>query len=93
MTDHTRFYRPGSFPFIDDESRKKLFSETDKKFNYEMIDGAVSSTGDFGYVYGKAIIEAINDGSARKQTGNYLRIWKKEKGEWKIVLDLVNLAR
>lgn len=90
----TRIYRPGSFPFITTEQRNKLFSETNKKFSYQAIDAIVASSGDLGYVYGKAIIGITKDGNTKSLNGNYLRIWKKEKdNNWKIALDLVNIAR
>ena len=90
----TRIYRPGSFPFITTEQRNKLFSETDKKFSYQVTDAIVASSGDLGYVYGKAIIEIIKEGNTKSLNGNYLRIWKKENGaNWKIALDLVNIVR
>lgn len=93
-SSNIRIYRPGSFPFINEERRKQLFSEKDKKFSYEMIDAKTSSSGDLGYAYGKATINLINDGSNRSLNGHYLRIWKKENGkDWKIVLDLVNITR
>jgi ketosteroid isomerase-like protein len=94
ITANTRIYRPGSFPFITNEQRNKLFSETDKKFNYQAINAIVASSGDLGYVYGKAIIEITKDGNTKSVNGNYLRIWKREKdNNWKITLDLVNIAR
>ena len=89
-----RIYRPGSFPYINDEQKNKLFSETDKKFSYEKTDAIVASSGDLGYVYGKAIVTITKDGNTKTLNGNYLRIWKKGDGtNWKIVLDLVNIAR
>ncbi|HKO81956.1 MAG TPA: nuclear transport factor 2 family protein [Chitinophagaceae bacterium] len=94
ITAGTRIYRPGSFPFITTEQKNKLFSETDKKFSYHAIDAIVASSGDLGYVYGKAMIEITKDGNTKSLNGNYLRIWKKEKDtNWKIALDLVNIAR
>ena len=94
ITADTRIYRPGSVPFIADEQRNQLFSETDKKFSYQIIDGVVASSGNLGYVYGKAIIAITNDGNTKTLNGNYLRIWKKSDGtDWKLVLDIVNIAR
>lgn len=93
ITVGTRIYRPGSFPFITNEQKNKLFSEADKKFSYQAIDAIVASSGDLGYVYGKAIVEITKDGNTKSLNGNYLRIWKKEDGaNWKIALDLVNIA-
>ena len=40
---------------------------------------------DFGYTYGSVLILADN----KTSEGNYFRVWKKENGKWKIVLDLV----
>jgi ketosteroid isomerase-like protein len=94
ITADTRIYRPGSAPFITDEQRNQLFSGADKKFSYQTIDAIVASSGDLGYAYGKAIIAIKNDGNTKTLNGNYLRIWKKEDGtNWKLVLDLVNIAR
>lgn len=71
-----------------------MFSETDKKFSYQTIDAVVASSGDLGYAYGKAIIAITNDGNTKTLNGNYLRNWKKSDGtDWKLVLDLVNIAR
>jgi ketosteroid isomerase-like protein len=94
ITADTRIYRPCSAPFITDEQRNQLFSGADKKFSYQTIDAVVASSGDLGYAYGKAIIAIKNDGNTKTLNGNYLRIWKKEDGtNWKLVLDLVNIAR
>jgi len=94
ITAATRIYRPGSFPFVTNEQRNKLFAETDKKFSFQAIDAMVASSGDFGYVYGKAVVEITKGDTIKSLNGNYLRIWKKEDAtNWKIVLDLVNIAR
>jgi len=80
ITADTRIYRPGSAPFITDEQRNQLFSETDKKCSYQTIDAVVASSGDLGYTYGKAIIAITKDGNTKTLNGNYLRIWKKSDG-------------
>jgi ketosteroid isomerase-like protein len=59
-----------------------------------MIGAMVASSGDPGYVYGKSVVAITKDGNTKTVNRNYLRIWKKEDGNsWKIVLDLVNIAR
>lgn len=88
-----RIYRPQSVPNVTDEQRKKLFTETDKKFIFENTGGDVAASGDLAYMYGKTKIELTRDGNTRTLNGNYLRIWKKEEGVWKIVVDLVNISR
>jgi ketosteroid isomerase-like protein len=51
----------------------------------EFVD--VSRSGDLGYSYGTY---EIRNGAAVQETGNYLRIWKKQGGVWKIAVDLAN---
>lgn len=94
ITYNTRIYRPGSNPFITGEQKTELFSGTDKKFSYQITGVSVSSSGDLGYVYGKAVVAIVKEGNTKLLNGNYLRIWKKEDARnWKIVLDLANIAR
>lgn len=46
----------------------------------------VSASGDLGYSYGNYEIR----GGTVKEIGNYLRIWKKHSGAWRIAVDLAN---
>ena len=46
----------------------------------------VSSSDDLGYSYG---IYELKNGQ-QTETGNYFRIWKRQKGVWKVVMDLAN---
>lgn len=47
----------------------------------------VSASGDLGHSYGTY---EIRESDVVKETGNYLRIWKKHGGVWKIAVDLAN---
>ena len=89
-TSGVRLYRPGHFPYIDDESKNQLFAETDKKYSYDLTGASLSASGDLGYVYGKVIVITNDAGVAN---GNYLRIWRKQSSTWQIVLDVVNMPR
>jgi len=48
---------------------------------YKPAGYGIASSGDFGYVYGTTV---IND-----KIDNYLRIWKKERGEWRVMAEVV----
>jgi ketosteroid isomerase-like protein len=48
----------------------------------------VSQSGDLGYSYGTYQLKS--DGNKQPETENYFRIWKKQEGVWKVVLDLAN---
>lgn len=46
------------------------------------IDGSgISTAGDLGYVYGTTVVN--------KKTDNYLRIWRREGREWKLMLEVL----
>ena len=76
LSKEVRFYRENKMPF-------NSFADLDHSKNptYTIVDGMTASANDLGFVYG----------SARVNTTEYyyLRIWKKENGNWKIVLDLL----
>lgn len=59
--------------------------EAGKKFTFEFVGGEVSASKDFAYSYGK-VVRTDNEGDHKS---NYLRVWRVEGGEWKIVLDVI----
>jgi len=55
---------------------------------YKMIDGAVSSADDFLYAYGTVNLQ---DAATKVEKENYyLRVWQKQKGDWKITIEIWN---
>jgi hypothetical protein len=69
-----RYYRPGHIV------AKGVYPYSDTlKFSYKNAGTAVASSGDLAYAYGYVEVPG--------KTGNYLRIWKKDVGNWRIVLD------
>jgi len=48
---------------------------------YKILGSGIALSGDFGYIYGTTV---IND-----TTNNYLRVWRREKGEWRIVVEVL----
>lgn len=51
----------------------------------------VSISGDLGYSYGSYELKAA-DGK-QSEVGNYLRVWKKQRGgKWKVVLDVMSVV-
>ena len=51
------------------------------KVQFTNAGTGLSSSGDLGYAFGFA--------KAGVSEGNYLRVWKKEKDKWRIVLDTI----
>jgi ketosteroid isomerase-like protein len=90
ISEEARFFRSGEMPFTTTGAiREMLGKQQDKQFTCIITDGAIASTGDLGYVYGKVTIVSPENGVKQTHQANYLRIWKKEDGKsWKIVVDV-----
>ena len=73
--------RNGNSPATNSADQKKMLDLTTSSIQYK-LDGAGMSPGmDLGYAYGTTIING--------KTDNYLRIWRWEKDEWKIALEVL----
>ncbi|MGA0555359.1 DUF4440 domain-containing protein [Larkinella sp. VNQ87] len=91
LAAQTRLYRMNQQPFLDRTTIDSALKQP-VTLGFLPLSASVSESGDLGYVYGNAQVLTNVAGKAAKQTGNFLRIWKKEsQGQWKIVLDLISL--
>jgi ketosteroid isomerase-like protein len=87
LSAEARVFRHQHFPFLGKEI---LTAKAYHPIAYKFVDGELAPSGDMAYVYGKALVEVIDNGKKKKVDGNYMRIWKKEDGKtWKIVIDVV----
>jgi len=77
-----RLYRANNLPFIGREAAIEQLSKTTGEVKWIPIDGDVSSAGDLGYTHGTY--------EAGDERGSYVRIWKKQNGLWRIVMDVTN---
>jgi ketosteroid isomerase-like protein len=77
-----RLYRANNLPFIGREASSAALAKTTGQIKWSPIGGDVSQAGDLGYTHGT--YEAANE------RGSYVRIWKKENGQWRIVMDVTN---
>lgn len=86
FTDHAspdvRLYRADNLPFIGREASSAELAKTTGQIKWSTLGGDVSQAADLGYTHG--IYEAANE------RGSYVRIWKKEGGQWRIVMDVTN---
>ncbi|GAB3335010.1 hypothetical protein GCM10027299_43670 [Larkinella ripae] len=91
LAPQTRVYRMNQQPFLERPGIDSLLKQP-VTLGFFPLNASVAESGDLGYVYGNSQVLATVAGKSTKQTGNYLRIWKKDsQGQWKIVLDLLNL--
>lgn len=56
------------------------------KWRWVPSGGSIASSGDLAYMYG--VIYAAKDDDNKRPLGSYAHVWRMEKGEWKLQLDL-----
>ena len=85
-----RLFREKSAPFVGKQSAATALAARKEKLTWQTTGEDVSLSGDLGYTRG--LYEARSDDSEKKliERGNYLRIWKKQNGVWRVVLDVAN---
>jgi len=77
-----RLYRANHLPFIGREASAAALAKTAGQVNWSLLGGDVSQAGDLGYTHGTY--------EAGGERGSYVRIWRKENGQWRIVMDVTN---
>ena len=77
-----RLYRANSLPYIGRDAAVEALAKTTGQVKWQPIAADVSQAGDLGYTHG-----TYEAGSER---GSYVRIWKKENGQWRIIMDVTN---
>lgn len=80
MADDGRLLRNGPQPAVGKEAVRAAL-EKESPMTSEPQGGGVSAAGDLGFTYGKA------NWPKEGAKGEYLRIWEKHGGTWKVALD------
>lgn len=87
--ENVRLYRDGTNPVLGKSAATRSLTETRASLLWKTLGGDVSRGGDLGYTYGT--YEVTDPATSKaKEKGNYLRIWKKQRDRWLLVLDLAN---
>jgi len=84
---NVRLYRVGQLPYIGSGPSVAALASVKGHVSWTITGGDVSCSGDLGYTYGTY---EITDASKVTEHGSYVRIWKNEGGQWRIVLDVAN---
>ena len=84
-----RLYRNGNLPYIGVGAAANALNSEKRRVQWTPLGGDVSRSDDLGYTHGTY---EITDAAAAKvaERGSYVRIWKKENGAWRVVLDVAN---
>jgi ketosteroid isomerase-like protein len=86
-SDEVRVYREGRLPFVGKAAATKTLSTAANVWTWQPAFADVSSSGDVGYSYGAYQLKTAD---GKSESGNYMRVWKKQAGAWKIVMDVAN---
>jgi ketosteroid isomerase-like protein len=90
LADDVRLYRTNAFPVVGKEATRVALAAKPGQLTWQNAKADVSTSGDLGYTYGTYELKIIGD-SKTTESGNYMRIWKKQaNGKWRVVLDLLN---
>lgn len=79
-----RVHRRGVSPVVS-QPVIKTYVEDRKYFVFEQVGGKIASSNDMAFTYGKVkfSLEKVMTSAC------YMRVWKFEDGDWKIVLDVI----
>ncbi len=84
-----RLYRAGNLPYIGSQAAADVLAKTEGQITWQPIDGDVSRAGDLGYTHGT--YEHTDDTKNVIERGSYVRIWQKQGGTWRVVMDVTNV--
>lgn len=84
-----RVLRNHKQPFIGRKAAVAAWTPLSIEWTWTPQFADVSQSGDLGYSYG---LYEMRDKAANaiSETGNYLRVWKRVNGAWKLILDLTD---
>lgn len=90
LAGDVRLFRTEAFPATGREAARALLLQKPGLLSWHPTKADVSRSGELGYTYGAYEFHA-DDAKASVESGNYLRIWKRQaNGKWMVVLDILN---
>ena len=90
LSDEARINYSGNLPFTTREDKQKYVDDFPSPANPQLIHGECAASYDLGYVYGNADVTVMKDSKSENKKACYVRVWKKENGGWRIVLDILS---
>jgi hypothetical protein len=81
LSERTLLTRNGMSPGTTSDEISTIVNKSPQSIQYLPEGSGIASSGDVGYVYGTT--------AANGKSENYLHIWRKEKGGWRIALEVL----
>jgi len=83
-----RLYLAGELPYVGSQAVAEILAKKKPRIKWDLINGDVSRAGDLGYTHGT--YEVTHDSKDVNERGSYVRIWQKQGGTWRVVIDVSN---
>ena len=87
IANDARVLRENVAPAVGRKAALALLSEKRGKLSWKPAAVDISQSGDLGYAYGA--FDFIDE-NGKTEHGSYVRVWKKQKGKWKIMIDVAS---
>ncbi len=87
LADDVRLLRKDLAPAIGKSAALVLVSASAGKLTWKPIASDISVSGDLGYTYGTF---ELKSGETVVEKGSYVRVWKKQAGGWRVVIDVMS---
>lgn len=88
--DDVRLFRNDSFPFVGSYTAAAMLATNKDIWSWKPDFADISRSGDLGYTYGTYELRSGDAAKTLTGKGNYLRIWKREGGVLKVVVDVAD---
>jgi len=82
-----RLLRENVAPSVGKNAVLNLVSARLGTLSWQVTTADISASGDLGYTYG---VFEFKSGAAPPERGSYVRVWKKQNGKWKVVMDIMS---
>jgi ketosteroid isomerase-like protein len=85
-----RVFRNNQMPLIGRRSAVTVMSPLTIEWTWTPAFADVATSGDLGYSYGTYELREKTGKRSLIETGNYLRVWKKVRGTWAVIIDVAD---
>lgn len=89
VADDVRLLREGKFPFVGKQQAEAALQASAGKLSWQPLKSGVARSLDLGYTYGTYDWKSAD--GLKDESGNYVRIWKRQaNGNWRVVMEVLN---